>query len=302
MVETSRPNRPHRSGGAFGGLAESRLRQFHRKMQFRSRCLLDDEAVFFGDNEIMKRSISGFFWNLTLAALLPTMEVYGGEANIAAAKKVKDRVGQFLRMADKVAMSEIELPRSEKFSEVQAWTLRYQKYPNSREAGDFRRLFVLPPKVVKLAQLQSAFVKYGKESTELAQNLIGNVNQHISMFTLEEKRKDYIGKYRRVLDTMFPNADSSLQEFSVFDCDYTSQPTNAFWYTMQATRFIDEYGESLYGEEWKKARDQLVDKHHIMSMKEMRSAVSKDALLDEPIKQDQVQSRSTQSAPAGHLK
>jgi hypothetical protein len=188
-------------------------------------------------------------------------------------EEVKANARQFLAMATRVNNQETELPINSKFASYQAWTLKYQKYAGSNEAGDFRRVFVVPSSVVTLAQLRAAYVKYGKEATTLSEELLPKVHEHISMFTEDRLKADYISKFRGVMDGLFPDDQGGLREFQVFDCDYTSQPMNAFWYTMHATRLLDQYGTALFGWKWHEAREELRQKQKIKTIDEMRKAI-----------------------------
>jgi len=194
-------------------------------------------------------------------------------AQDGAAKEIQREVREFQRMVGRVLREEPELIYNPKLRSVQSWTHKYERYAGSAEAGDFRRVFVVPSATVTLPQLTSAYLKYAKEATKLSQELPSQVKEHVAMFTDDKYREDYRRKYNAVIASLFPDETGQLKEFKVESCDYITQPTDAFWFLFHATRFLDRYGSALFRDEWPKVRAELQQKHGLKPLDDLQKAV-----------------------------
>lgn len=176
----------------------------------------------------------------------------------------------FSKMVTRVLHEEPTLVQNSNFD--QRLTLKYQRYANSQDATQLRMIFSVAPGGVKLDQFAKVYAKYGKELTSLSDELPIYVRGHIAMIT----DADYAAKYRRhyaeVEKTIFTAADGKLAEFKVFDCDYTTQPTNALWYLEHSLELLDRYATALYGEAWETKREELRQKNQIRTPAEVRGA------------------------------
>ncbi|MGZ3694429.1 MAG: hypothetical protein ACXWQO_09610 [Bdellovibrionota bacterium] len=206
-----------------------------------------------------------------IAAVLALLVCVPALAASDSAKEVEAEYRQFIKMAGEVSRKEPELINQPNFD--QKFTLRYQRYSGSQEAVPFKMIFSVAPESVKLEQIARAYVKYGKEASALSEQLLPFVREHVSMFTDTNYAASYSGRYNQVLQTLFPDESGKLKKFSVFDCDYTTQPTDAFWYQVHAMRILDHFGTALYGRAWEKKRDELMLKNKIHTVEEMRLAV-----------------------------
>lgn len=203
-------------------------------------------------------------------------------------QQVQAEYRAFIKMGERVSRQEPELVSNPSFD--QKFTLKYQRYGGSQEVTAFKLVFVVPANAVKLEQLAKTYVKYAKEASGLSEDLPVFVKNHISMITDAAYARKYQAKYHDVLGSLFPGADGALKEFQVFDCDYVTQPTDALWYTVHASRLLDRYGQTIFGKEWEEKRKALEAEHKIKSIEEMRALV-------EPLAAPSGQARS-RSAPA----
>ena len=185
-------------------------------------------------------------------------------------KEVVQEARLFLLMADRVNHEEPTLISNSSFRGAQDWSLKYQRYAGSTEAGEFKRLFVVPSSAVSLKQLGNAFTKYGQGASLLSGELIPQVRGHLAQISDESYLTLYKTKYHGVLKTIFLDDNKKLQEFKVFDCDYTTQPTDALWYMIHAVQLIDDYGFALYGTEWIQLRDELRKKNQIKTISDIQ--------------------------------
>lgn len=192
------------------------------------------------------------------------------QAQARDAKEIYDAAHGFIKMADQINLHEPTLYPDDKFADAQRWTLQYQRFVGDiRKSGEFRRIFLMPPKAVRFEQLEKAFVKYGAISSTLSDEIIPKVAEHRLMFTDEVEGELYAKKYNKVLATLLPESNGQIKRYQQFDCDYVTQPTNALWFSTNAMVLLDEYGTSLFGEKWTVRKKALMEKHKIKSLVEI---------------------------------
>lgn len=196
-----------------------------------------------------------------------------GAAMVKTTQEITLEARQFLRMANRVVQQEPTLYDDPQFAEFQKLTMKYQRYITSQAAGDFRRLWVVPPNTLRLETVLKSYVKYAAEARDLSAQLVPFVEFHLSLLLDPQYGREYQEQYRQVLASLWPDPEDHLQEFIVFTCDYTTQPTDGLWFVVHAMRLSDELGESLFHEKWVDARNEMMRESQLLSLPEIKLRV-----------------------------
>jgi hypothetical protein len=123
-------------------------------------------------------------------------------------------------------------------------------------AGRLRRLFQTVPDRLRLEDVESAYDFYGLDASSMLDGLFRNIAIHVDM-TPEPMRSENSAKITRALQSVLPGSGGELSDFQPTDCDYVAQPINALWFTLNASRLVDDYGRILFGVRWIARREEL---------------------------------------------
>lgn len=215
---------------------------------------------------------SGIFGLFALFVLLHPSPGRAAESAPVLAQRSKD----LLALATRVGLNEPFLYSVPQFASEQEWTLTYQGFVRSElNAGEFKRLFVLPAKAVRVDQIAKAYVKYAKIASRLVTEVFDHVELHRRMYVDIGDDKLYVTKFNSALATMLPDSEGDIVEFKQLDCDYVSQPTDALWFSANAMIVIDDYGQALFGARWEALREEARRAGGLLSREEIRQAVEK---------------------------
>lgn len=189
------------------------------------------------------------------------------------------RYREFIRKADWVNRVEPKLVYNPRFYQAQKLTLRYQGFAQGRLAQPFYRVFLRPAKNVQLSQVSDVFFQLSREASSLSQSLLPHVESHVALIEDLQYKKSYVARYNQILSSIFPRPDGALSDYKVFDCDYTSQPTNALWFMVNALIILDDYADVLFGEEWAVERRRILSTEGLLDVEQIRRIVSPGLVL-----------------------
>ena len=131
--------------------------------------------------------------------------------------------------------------------------------------------------------LEKSYEKYGTIASELSKTYFGHITDHRAMFTDAAFDQAYMKRFNEALGSMFPDESGKLPEFRPLDCDYTSQPTNALWFSVNAMRLLDQYGIAIYGADWERRRNELEKSRQIDTFNQIKDRISKGLPSQSPV-------------------
>lgn len=222
----------------------------------------------------------------TWLLLIPLILVTPAEARDCGARQGKDPTKtallvsqchgwEFLKEAQLVQAREPELYRNPQFQDFQAFTLDNQRYI-ARNQNELRRLYVVPPQAVRREVFAASYIKMAARYTGVLRALPEFLALHRSMFTDPEHDRQYMADYQQAFRDLAYDPSRERQAYRPLACDYMAQPVDALWFSWNAARLMDEYGDRIWGPAWRQERDRLLAEGDLMSPEQARAEFPQD--------------------------
>lgn len=180
-------------------------------------------------------------------------------AQPAEARQAICNLESFFKYARKLQQTEPYLFKNDSFLELQSFTLKNQRSV-ARDEKHIQRFLILGLNYVRQAELQGSYEYFFKKAQEIWPLLPDHIILHQEMIYAQDPKSEEAAKLQKALeiDRSFKTISSDFAAkqwtYVSMECDYTSQPTNALWFSLTSAALIKELQISLSSDSAEKAR------------------------------------------------